>query len=694
MIQRRQTSFIKREDKALLLGQGQFAGDIGLEQPLHLVFVRAEVAAGLITGINTDDAREMPGVAGVFTGADVADLGDLSVNSILPISHLPTFEVLAQTHVKFSGQPVAAVLGESLSQAKDAAEVVWVDVDETGALPFQDVASERWQRGDCKGAFETAAHVVSCEVVHPRLAPSPMEPRAIAIAYDREAEGVTIWHSTQTPHRTRSELAEILAIDPDRIRVIARDVGGAFGMKASLYPEEVVAVWAAFQLRRDVSWQATRSDDFLSATHGRGLCTKGELALDANGKFLALMAEIEAPLGAWLPNSALIPAWNAARILPSGYRIRDVDISTKAKQNGLCPTGIYRGAGRPEANMLMERLIDKAARLTGIDPLELRRRNLLGAEELPYETPCGDTLDSGDYVRALDLLADKSKYLELSQMRDRRLAKGELVGIGTSFYVEPSGSGWESARVTLEADGRVTVASGSSSQGHSRETAYAEIAAEALGIKTDMIDVVLADTKMSPEGIGALASRSTAIGGSAVLAACREVSGAADRPACAEVRYENDGQAWGYGAYFAVVSICRDTGVPTVEKVVCVDDAGCLILPELVHGQITGGFAQGLGEAMMEQVQYDAEGQLLTGSFMDYAMPRADTVPPLEIHGFETHSPTNILGAKGVGEAGTIGAPPALLNAVIDALGPLGIEDLQMPLTSYRIWLAIQDAKK
>jgi carbon-monoxide dehydrogenase large subunit len=417
-------------------------------------------------------------------------------------------------------------------------------------------------------AFEAANYVVECKIDHPRLAPSPLEPRSISVSYDATTHSATIWHATQTPHRTRSELAAILSIESEKLRVVATHVGGAFGMKASLYPEEVFAVWAAFRHKRDVQWVATRSDDFLSATHGRGLTCAGRLALDGQGKFLALQADITAPIGAWLPNSGLIPAWNAARILPSGYTIASVDISTKAVQNGNGLTGIYRGAGRPEANMLMERLIDKAARATGIDPMDLRTQNLVPVTAMPHDTPTGETLDSGDYAQVLDMLKSKASYLDLLKSQTIRRAQGELVGIGTAFYLEPSGSGWESARVTLHKSGRVTVASGSSSQGHGRETAFAKIAAGALRKDTCDIEVLMADTAKTPEGIGALASRSTAIGGSAVLKACLQASALQEQgkplPITVETRYENEGQAWGYGAYLAVVSVCGDTGVPTI----------------------------------------------------------------------------------------------------------------------------------
>lgn len=691
---RQSTPLRKREDHVLIAGLGQYTDDVALDAPLHVVFVRSAMP-GVITELDTGDAAAMDGVIAVHRSQDVRHLGALSVNPVIPIAVLPAYPVLAGPDVGAVGLPVAAVLSETVALGMDAAELVLVDIEETPQASVT-IAEQSWQAGDVEDAFANAAHIVTCKIAHPRLAPSPMEPRAIAARYDAQTDSITLWHSTQTPHRTRSELAAIIGVDASRIRVISRHVGGAFGMKASLYPEEVFVAWAALHHKRDVKWTATRSEDFLSATHGRGITSEGSLAVDDTGRFLGLKARVEAPIGPWLPNSALVPAWNAARILPSGYAVPALDIQTTARQVALGPTGIYRGAGRPEANCLMERLIDKAARAMGIDPLAIRAANMVPKDALPHQTATGNVLDSGDYAGGLCLLADKAGYGAMLAERESRRAAGELVGIGLAFYVEPSGSGWESARVVMDAAGHVTVASGSASQGHGRETAFAQIAGDALGIDPDLIAVVMGDTDLAPAGIGALASRSTAIGGSAVLQACRDAAAQRDAgaalPISAEVRYENDGQAWGYGAYLVMMSVCRDTGTATVEQASCIDDAGHIVNADLVRGQILGGVAQGFGEAMMERVVYDEDGQLLTGSFMDYAMPRAGDIPTLNLHHTEHPSPMNILGAKGVGEAGTIGAPAALLNAAIDALAPLGVTDLQMPLTSLTLWQAMRDA--
>ncbi|WP_432816624.1 xanthine dehydrogenase family protein molybdopterin-binding subunit [Sulfitobacter sp. JB4-11] len=682
---------------ARLTGRGCYAADAPLEKPLYLAFLRSPVAAGRISTLAVAEGLATRGVHAVHTGTDVDHLGDLSVNPVIPISTPLAYPLLAKDQVEAVGQPVAAVLADTPHAALDGAEAILLDVPDDALPPPRTVAAQRWQAGDCEAAFDQATWVVDVTIRHPRLAPCPMEPRGISVDYDPATGCVTIWHATQTPHRTRSELARMLSLDPSRLRVIAQDVGGAFGMKASLYPEEAIAVWAAFRHRRSIRWIATRSDDFLSATQGRGLHSHGTLALDAAGSFLALKADITAPLGHWMPHSALIPAWNGARTLPSGYQVGAVDIATRAQSGPLGPTGIYRGAGRPEANALMERLVDKAARACAVDPLELRRRNLLSADALPFKTATGNTLDSGDYTAALDRLYLNSDYANLRQQQTARRKEGELVGIGTAFYLEPSGSGWESARVTLHPDGRAEIASGSSSQGQARRETYTRIASDALGITPDQITVDLADTATCPEGIGALASRSTAIGGSAVHVACQAArarrNGGETGVITVEERYENAGQAWGYGACLVMVSIDADTGVTTIEKACCVDDAGVVVNASASLGQIRGGFAQGLGEALMEAVHYDADGQLLTGSLMDYAVPRAGDIPPLEIASLCTPSPMNALGAKGVGEAGTISAPIAILNGVLDALAPLGITDLDMPLTPCKLWHAMDAAK-
>lgn len=688
-----------REGTRLLRGEGRFTGDVALPGALALHFLRSPVATARITALDTDNAAAIPGVHAIHTGRDVCGLGVLPVNPVLPMTSQPAFPLLAGERIAAIGQPVAAILAANADIAADATDLIGLDFDETAEVPaHHPLARKHWRIGDKEARFAQAAQVAEARIEHPVLAPSSMEPRAIAVEYHPATQGVTVWHSTQTPHRSRSALAAILGMDPELIRVIAPDVGGAFGMKGSIYPEEAFAVWAALKHRRNVRWNATRSDEFLSATHGRGLTCGGRLALDDDGRFLALEARVDAPLGHWLPNSALIAAWNAARVLPGGYDIDVIDISTNARLTARPAMGLYRGAGRPEANMLMERLVEEAAQLTGTDPITIRRRNLLPAGRLPHDTATGNRLDSGNYAAALDLLRDWGGYDDALSRRDARRADGGLAGVGIGFYLEPSGEGWESARVTLTPDGRAEIASGSSAQGQFRTSAYRKIAAQALDLPVDSVSITYGDTGTCPEGIGALASRSTTIGGSAVLAACREVRARQEAgengDITVETRYETEGQAWGFGVYMAELQIDPETGTVSIHRLTCVDDTGIQIDPDLVRGQIIGGAAQGMGEALMERIVFDADGQLLTGSFMDYALPRAGDMPPVDLHSTQTPSPMNLLGAKGVGEAGTIGAPIAIVNAALDALRPLGIRDLAMPLTPYRVWTAIRQAEK
>ncbi len=714
---------IRREDGRLVLGQGRFADDITDEECVHVAFVRSPHAYARITSMDVSTAQSHPDVVKVITGDDVHRLKGPGVNEIFDAMACPDTLILARQKVFAVGQPVAAVLARTRAMAADAAETVVVGyaplepvlglVGSAGAgdlfdsVPDNKVLEQSWTTGRNRSVFENADYIVSVSLRHPRLAPNPLEPRGIHASWHAAEATLHIRLSTQTPHRARDDLSHIIGIEKHRIRVTACDVGGAFGMKASLYPEDILVAWAAFKLKRSVKWISSRSEDLLAATHGRGGEAQGQLAFSSTGYIDALRASVETPLGHWLPFSAAVPAWNAGRILPGPYDVDIVSSSTSAHLSNTGPVGIYRGAGRPEAAMLMERLVDKAARACNLDPVAFRRRNLVASHRFPLKRSDDVKLDSGRYIETLDKACALSGYEQLRREQADRRARGEHVGIGVSCYVEPSGRGWESARIRLENDGRFTLMTGSSAQGQARETAYAQIAADVLGVTPDVITVLHGDTQTCPAGIGALASRSTAIGGSAVHAAANDLIGRADvgnswtgiaeslsAPLEGSAIFETSSEAWGFGCYIAVVSIDVETGVLVVEHIWCVDDAGVIVNPMLAEGQIVGGIAQGLGEAMMERIVYDDQGQLVTGSLMDYALPRATDMPPITLDKIETPAPFNPLGAKGIGEAGTIGAPPAILNAAIDALQPLGVEDLQMPLTSETIWQAIRSAKK
>lgn len=721
----------RREDLALTTGRGRFVDDIQPDGCLYLEVFRSPVAAGTIAELNLEEARAAAGVVAVFGRDDLQICGEAAVNMLIEGAARQPLSVLAGPRVRHLGQPVAAVVATSRALARDAAELIWVEIDEDSrsAAP---IPTARWQQGDAAAAMAQAPLRVPARMDHALLAPMPLEPRAALAQFD--GDRLEVFLSTQTPFRARDDIARVLGLDKARVHVIAPDVGGAFGGKASIYPEDLMVCFAARALQAPVKWTAQRGEDFLAATQGRGAATGAEIALDGDGRLLALTAELEFQTGAWMPYSAYAPPRNAGRILPGPYLVPEVDIRLDIRPTAQAPVGIYRGAGRPEATMLMERLIDKAARALDLDPLELRRRNLIPADAMPYRTPTGETFDSGDFAGLLDRLEEVTGYADLRKRQIERRAKGELCGLGIALYVEPCGQGWETARVALRSDGSFRADTGSSAQGQGRETAFAQIVAEAMGCAPDRVQVAEGDTGNLSNGIGALASRSTAIGGSALQLACdrlmQDLRGALARlqggteadvlpvdggmtvagapmgwteiaraletagllPDPAEETYTAPAEAWASGAVLAEVAIDPDTGVPEIERITWVDDAGRVINPLLVEGQLIGGMAQGLGHALMERVVYDDDGQLLTGSLMDYAVPRASDMPrDIRLEKRATRSPANVLGVKGVGEAGCIAVPPAIVNAVQDAIAPHSTRELHPPLTSERIWRALNN---
>ncbi len=688
----------RREDAALLRGEGSFVADRRPAGCLHVAFVRAERAGMRIAGIDTAAALACPGVAGVFTAADLGKVGSAGVNPLLPDLRPRSFEILAETWAATVGQPLAAIVARTEAQARDAAELVAVTLADSHAPPAPAGYDHVWRNGVAKPGHRVRAR-------HARLAAMPMEPRG-ALAVWR-AGHLTVTLSTQTPHRARADLAAILGLDAGAIRVIASDVGGSFGGKASIFPEDVLTAWAAWRLREAVAWQGSRAEDLLAGTHGRGLSCAGELAMDATGRMVSLRAEIDAPLGHWMPFSAVVPGRNAGRILPGPYLVETVDIALRGRSCATAAMGIYRGAGRPEAAMLMERLVDRAARARGEDPVAFRRRHLIPRARMPFATPTGMVLDDGDFPVLLDRAVALSGYVRHRERQPDRRARGEIVGLGVAMYLEPCGEGWESATLRLRRDGSFLAGTGSSSQGQGRETAFAQILADALGVPPALIEVRHGDTDTTPPGIGALASRSTGIGGGALLAAAAslraaclpagvnaptarhwaEIAAAGEREVTE--KFTAAGEAWSSGCCIARIAIDGETGCIAIEQLTLVDDAGIVVNPMLLEGQLHGGIAQGIGEALMERIVYDRDGQLLTGSLMDYALPRATDIPPVALRSCPTATPVNPLGARGVGEAGCIGVPAAIVNAALDALAPFGVTDLDMPLTGETIWRAL-----
>ncbi len=730
------------EDARFVTGRGRYVGDMRPPDCLYAMFVRSPHARARIAGIDAAAARKIRGVAAVVTAPDLAGVGAPSVNKLMPLLRVPPFAILAADAVNAVGEPVAAVIAASLEAARDAVERIEVTYEPLdpvldrgdGAetlfvdLPGNEAAAERWQAGDCEAAFASAEKKVRAAVSYARLSAVPMEPRAVLAEWTVATEQLTVWSSTQVPHRLRAELARILGLDPARVHAVAPDVGGAFGAKTSIHSEDIVVAWAAMRLRRPVQWCATRSEDLMAATHARGIRSEGELALDRDGIATALRARIAAPLGHWLPYSAVVPPRNAARILPGPYAIRTVDIAAQAHVCNTAAVAIYRGAGRPEAAMLIERLMDEAARAIGMDPLELRRRNVV--RQFPYATATGNKLDSGDYDAALARAAELADYEALKAERAARRARGERFGVGVALYVEPCGQGWESARIRLERDGSFMAATGTSAQGQGRETCFAQIAADALGVAPQAVTVRHGDTRAIATGIGAIGSRSTAIGGSAMLRAAESLRErgralaaqllqatpetvapspggfalAADPSrhvtwaGLAEAAQEQGAtlgadhvftaeESWSFGCCIAAAAIDRETGRIAVERVAWVDDAGVIVNPLLAQGQLWGGLAQGIGETLMERIVYDGDGQLLTGSLMDYAVPRAGDMPAqVALDKSVTPSPANALGAKGLGEAGCIAVPAALVNAIADAAAPGSFSELELPLTAEALW--------
>ncbi|TMQ20354.1 MAG: xanthine dehydrogenase family protein [Candidatus Rokuibacteriota bacterium] len=748
----------RREDAPLVSGRGRFVDDVAVPGLTHLALVRSPHAHARVVGLDVERARKAPGVVDVVTAADLGVIPALPVNRLFRDMIVPPNPLLAGERVHAQGTPVAAVVAESAAAAGDAAALVAVEYGPLAGVAAAAVAlapgaprifeeapgnralGQAWRAGDPDRAFAQAASVVELTVEQNLVAGVPMETRGALATWDEAAGALTVWTSTQAPFRIRAEIARMLGLDEGRVRVIAPDVGGGFGVKGGPYREEPLVAWLARRVRRPVKWISTRQEDFLTTQHSRGARSTGALALDADGTIRGLRARIEAPLGAYLSFSASTNPRNHARCLPGAYAIGAVDIEVTGAITTTPPVGAYRGAGRPEAAFLIERLVDEAAHARGLDPAEVRRRNAIPREAFPFTTATGQIYDSGDYRAVLERALDAADYPALRRAHAERRRRGELVGVGLSLYVEPAALGWESGVVRVERTGTVTAITGSSPHGQGHETTFAQVVADHLGVEPDVVTVRHGDTLGAPHGSGTAGSRSTALGGGALVLAALDVRekgrriaaslleaapddvvaapggfhvvGAAARTlawrAVADAAYrmgalpagiepgleatrffQAPGEVWSSGAFVVAVRLERETGVVVAERIVWVDDAGTIVNPLLADGQLEGSLAQAWGQILMEAIVFDRDGHLLTGTLMDYALPRADDVPVAEILHHDTPSPYNPLGAKGLGEAGTIGLPPAVVNAVVDALRPLGIRHVDMPLTPARIWTLI-----
>jgi carbon-monoxide dehydrogenase large subunit len=752
----------RREDLNLITGQARFTDDVRCPGEVHAVFVRAVHAHAEILAVDTSAARGMPGVLGVFTGADLAADG---VNDIPPLVSLPgrdgkpmfaaPMPVLARDRVRHVGDAVAIVVADSLMRAQDAAEGVAVHYRELPAASEIGLARAAdapalwpgapgnvaldWTHGDAAAvdeAFATAAHRVTMDLRMTRLAPTALEPRAAIGMWDEAEQTYTLIASTQGVSVVRKLLAEaVFKVPPERIRIRTFDVGGGFGMKVQAYPEYAAVLYAARKLGRPVRWCATRLESFMADTHGRDGLLAGELALDGDGRFLALRARTQVGMGAYISTYAVIVATNNTKnCLSSVYRIPAIHIDAEMVLTNASPLGPYRGAGRPEAIYLVERLIDEAARVTGIDRVELRRRNMIPAEAMPYRAPSGQAYDSGEFEVVLQKALDLADWDGFERRRAESRAKGLLRGIGLCSFLEVAGGSplSEVADLRFGADGSIELRTGSQAMGQGQLTTLPLILARQLAIDPQQVKILQGDSSIVHDGIATVASRSTMMVGGAIVQAVDQalekgrklaadllevspgdidyeagrfrIAGTDRSVTLAELAarsqeldtvatFTSPEMSFPNGCHICEVEIDPGTGEVRVVKYTGVDDIGEVIHPVIVEGQIHGGVAQALGQVLGESVVYSEHGQMLTSSFMDYAMPRADTVPAIQAVHHVVPCTTNPLGVKGAGESGVSGALPAAANAIIHALSERGITRLDMPMSPAAVWEALQTAR-
>lgn len=770
----------RREDPRFITGKGQYTDDITLPGTTYATFVRSPLAHARIAAIDADAARAVPGVHAVFTGRDLAAGGVNAIPTgwLLPELKTTDRRPIAVDKVRYVGEAVAVVIADSPYIARDAAELVQVEYEELpavtdavtamqpGAPLLHDNApnnvSFHWAIGDAEAtdaAIRGAAKVVRQRLINQRLIPNAIEPRAALASYNAPMDELTLYVTSQNPHVHRLIMgAFVLGVPEHKFRVIAPDVGGGFGSKIFIYPEECVVCWASKQLGRPVKWTAERRESFMTDGHGRDHATDVEMAFDANGKLLGMRVKTVANLGAHLSLFApAIPTYLYGTLLNGVYEFPTISCEVEGVLTNTSPVDAYRGAGRPEACYVIERTMDIAARELGIDPAELRRRNFVSKDQFPYQTPVALVYDSGNYAPALDRALQMVDYEKFRAEQAEARKHGRHIGIGLSCYIEACGLApsqvvgslgaqaglWESATVRVHPTGKVTIFTGTHSHGQGHETTFAQLAADALGIALDDVEVVHGDTGRVPFGMGTYGSRSCAVGGTAIhmslekikekgkkiaahlLEAAPEdmdfadgkffVKGSPDRgkafgeialaaylahrmPANTEPGleftsfYDPSNFTYPFGTHICEVEVDVDTGNVKILRYVAVDDFGNVINPMIVDGQLHGGIAQGAAQALWEQGVYDDNGQLLTGSLMDYGVPKADMLPMFETDRTVTPSPINPLGVKGAGEAGAIASPPAVVNAVMDALSPFGITHIDMPLTPARVWQAVRAA--
>ena len=774
---------VKRvEDQRFLTGKGNYTDDINRPDQTYAYMLRSPHAHAKIVTIDSSAAQTSEGVVAIFTGEDM-QVGGLPCGWQIHSEdgspmHEPPHPALAQGKVRHVGDQVAVVIADTLANAKNAAGKINVEyevlspvmdmkVAEAGA-PFvhEDIETNKcydWGLGDKDAvdkALSDSAHVTEIDIVNNRLIPNAMEPRAAIAEFNGATSEYTVYTTSQNPHVIRLLMgAFVLSLPEHKLRVIAPDVGGGFGSKIFLYAEETIITWASEKIGRPIKWTAERSESFITDAHGRDHITHAKLGLDADGNFTALKVETYANMGAYLSTFASsVPTYLYATLLAGVYKTPVIYANVKAIFTNTVPVDAYRGAGRPEASYLLERIVDKAARETGLEQVDIRKKNMIAADAFPYQTPVALAYDSGDYQATL---TSAMKLADVEGFSDRRKASeshGKKRGIGYSTYIEACGIApsavagalgaraglYESAEVRVHPTGSVTVFTGSHSHGQGHETTFAQIVSDQLGIPIENIEINHGDTGNVQFGMGTYGSRSLAVGGEALLRATNKIIDKAKKIAahCLEASAEDvefkDGNftvsgtdksmAFGEvaltayvphnfpheelepgldetafydpanftfpgGCHICEVEVDPETGVTDVINFTAVDDIGRVINPMIVEGQVHGGVAQGIGQALLEGCNYDSEGQLLTGSYMDYTMPRADNVPNFIVGTQSTLCTHNTLGVKGVGEVGAIGSPPAVINAIVDALSDLGVSDVSMPATPAKVWSAIQSAK-
>lgn len=772
------TSIKRKEDPRFIQGKGSYVANLSLPGMAYLAVKRSPYAHAKIKSINASKAQALPGVVAVFTGQDTTELGNLPCGWNVPNIKVPVQRVLQTDKVRHIGDRVAMVVAESPQIAADALDLIEVDYEALPAVTdarqaaaagapqvhddVPDNTSYTWAIGnkdDCDKAFASADKVIELELINQRLIATAIEPRAAVAQWNAFTEEMTLWTTSQNPNLTRIVLsAFILGIPEHKLRLIAPDVGGGFGSKIPTYPEEVLVPWAARKLNRPVKWVATRSESAMSDTQGRDHVTLAKLAVKNDGTITALRVSTWANNGAYISIVApLIPTAFYLTLLSGLYKIPAIYGEMWGTLTNTVWVDAYRGAGRPEAAYVVERLVDNAARELKMDPAEFRRKNFIPASDFPYQTPVALQYDSGNYQGVMDKALELSNYSAMRTAQAAARKQGKVVGIGMGACIEASGPApsklagalggvtgfWESGSIRVHATGKVTVLTGAHSHGQGHETTFAQIVADELGVDIKDVELVHGDTAVIPNGMGTYGSRSTSVGGSALVRSAQKVRAKMMKIAAHQLEaavedmvYDQDAgkvyvkgtptkaKAFGelaFAAYtahnlpdgvepgmeedayydpanftfpnsihIAQVEVDADTGQVTIQKYVAVDDVGKIINPMIVEGQVVGGIAQGVGQALWEHGVYDENGQLLTTTMSEYAMPKAHFFPMIETGRTETPSPHNPLGVKGAGEMGTIAATPAIANAVMDALQPLGIRHIDMPLTPERIWKAMQ----